>query len=116
MIISLSNPLIKQARALRQKKTRFETGLFLVEGIHHVGEVVEAGWDVETILYASGLLTSPFAHDLITRLSTRVRFFALDSTNLDFEPMMGAELQSLVEGSTKISNAVLARARAARPN
>lgn len=36
--------------------------------------------------------------------------------NLDFEPMMGAELQSLVEGSTKISNAVLARARAARPN
>ena len=36
--------------------------------------------------------------------------------NLDFEPMMGAELQSLVESSTKISNAVLARARAARPN
>ena len=36
--------------------------------------------------------------------------------NLDFEPMMGAGLQSLIESSTKISNAVLARARAARPN
>ena len=69
MITSLSNPLVKQARALHQKKARNETGLFLVEGIHHVGEVVEAGWDVETILYASGLLTSPFAHDLISRLS-----------------------------------------------
>ena len=36
--------------------------------------------------------------------------------NLDFEPMMGTELQSLVRSSTKISDAVLARARAARAN
>jgi TrmH family RNA methyltransferase len=69
LITSLSNPLIKQARALRQKKARNESGLFLVEGIHHVGEVVEAGWEVESILYASGLLTSPFAHELISRFS-----------------------------------------------
>jgi RNA methyltransferase, TrmH family len=69
IITSPSNPLIKQARALHQKKARAESGLFLVEGIHHVGEVVEAGWDVKEILYASGRLTSPFAHDLITRLA-----------------------------------------------
>jgi RNA methyltransferase, TrmH family len=69
LITSPSNPLIKQARALRQKKTRNESGLFLVEGIHHVGEVVEAGWDIESILYSSGVLTSPFAHDLISRFS-----------------------------------------------
>ena len=69
MITSLSNPLIKQARALRQKKARLESGLFLVEGIHHVGECLEAGWDVESVLYASGVLTSAFAHDIITRLS-----------------------------------------------
>ncbi len=69
LIASASNPLVKQARALHQKKARIESGLFLVEGIHHVGEVVEAGWDVQEILYASDLLTSPFAHDLITRLS-----------------------------------------------
>ena len=36
--------------------------------------------------------------------------------NLDFEPMMGTELQSLVESSTRISDVVLARARAARGN
>jgi len=69
IITSLSNPLIKQARALRQKKARLESGLFLVEGIHHVGEVIEAGWEVETVLYASDVLTSAFAHDLITRLA-----------------------------------------------
>jgi len=69
LIISTSNPYIKQARALRQKKGRTESGSFLVEGIHHVGEAIEAGWDVENVLYASGVLTSAFAHDLITRLS-----------------------------------------------
>lgn len=69
LITSPSNPLIKQARALRQKKARVESGLFLVEGIHHVGEAFEAGWEIETVLYSSGLLTSPFAHDLISRLS-----------------------------------------------
>jgi TrmH family RNA methyltransferase len=69
LITSPSNPLIKQARALHQKKARVESGLFLVEGIHHVGEAFEAGWEIESVLYASGLLTSPFAHDLISRLS-----------------------------------------------
>lgn len=68
MIISLSNPLIKQARALRQKKTRFETGLFLVEGILHVGEAVEAGWDIQSVFYAPDLLTSSFAREMLTRL------------------------------------------------
>ena len=69
LITSLSNPLIKQARALRQKKARRESSLFLVEGIHHVGEAVEAGWDVESVLYAPDLLTSKFAHDLFARLN-----------------------------------------------
>jgi len=69
LITSTGNPLIKQARALHQKKARRDSGLFLVEGIHHVGEVVEAGWDVKAVLYAPDTLTSPFAHDLISRLS-----------------------------------------------
>ena len=66
MITSLSNPLVKQARALRQKKARDESGLFLVEGIHHVGQALEADWEVESILYAPDLLTSDFALDLIS--------------------------------------------------
>jgi TrmH family RNA methyltransferase len=71
LITSLSNPFIKQARALHQKKTRLESGLFLVEGIHHVGEAVEAGWEVESVIYAPELLTSNFARDLISRLGTK---------------------------------------------
>lgn len=70
LITSSSNPLVKQVRSLRQKKARRESGLFLVEGIHHVGEAVEAGWDVESVLYAPDLLTSKFAHDLIARLDS----------------------------------------------
>jgi len=69
LITSLSNPLIKQVRALHQKKARRESGLFLVEGIHHVGEVIEAGWDVKTVIYSPDTLTSSFAHDLISRLN-----------------------------------------------
>ncbi len=72
-ITSVSNPLIKQARALRQRKTRAETGLFLVEGIHHVGEAVEAGWEIETILYAPDMLTSDFGRDLVSRVSSRLQ-------------------------------------------
>lgn len=70
-ITSLSNPLIKQARALHQKKARHESGTFLVEGIHHVGEAVEAGWEMESLLYSPELLTSSFARDLIARLGTK---------------------------------------------
>ena len=68
LITSLANPLVKHARALRQKKTRTETGLFLVEGIHHVGEAIEADWKIESVLYAPDLLTSSFARELISRL------------------------------------------------
>lgn len=67
IITSLGNPLIKQVRALRQKKVRLESGLFLVEGIHHVGEAIEAGWNIEAVLYAPELLTSEFANDLIAQ-------------------------------------------------
>ena len=73
MLTSLSNPLVKQARALRQKKARDESGLFLVEGIHHVGEALEADWEVEAILYAPDLLTSDFALDLISRQTSKLQ-------------------------------------------
>ena len=62
---SHGNPLVKQVRLLRQKKGRDETGLFLVEGIHHVGAAVEADWEIETLVYAPGLLTSDFALRLV---------------------------------------------------
>lgn len=50
-----------------------ESGLFLVEGIRHVGEALSAGWNVEMILYAPDLLTSEFGRDLVTRSSIRAQ-------------------------------------------
>ena len=70
-ITSPSNPLVKQVRALYQRKARLESGAFLVEGIHHVGEAVEAGWDVDLLLYAPERLTSAFGRDLVTRLGMK---------------------------------------------
>jgi len=69
IITSLSNPLVKQARALRQKKGRLESGLFLVEGIHHVGEVISAGWEIQMVLHAPELLAGNFARDLLDKAS-----------------------------------------------
>lgn len=68
LITSSSNPKIKHARSLRQRKGREESGNFLVEGIHPVGAAVEAGSDLATVFYASDFLDSLFAHELIERL------------------------------------------------
>jgi TrmH family RNA methyltransferase len=65
LITGRRNPKIRQARALRQRKHRDASGLFLVEGIRHVGEAVEADAGIEAIYYAPQLLTSAFARDLI---------------------------------------------------
>jgi TrmH family RNA methyltransferase len=67
LITSRRNAKIKLARALRQRKHRDASGLFLVEGIRHVGEAMEAGAQIEAIYYAPEMLSSQFAQDLIER-------------------------------------------------
>jgi TrmH family RNA methyltransferase len=67
VLTSRNNPQIKQIRSLRQRKGRDELGLFLVEGIRHIGEAVEAGVNIEILCYAPDLLTSPFAKELVER-------------------------------------------------
>jgi TrmH family RNA methyltransferase len=64
-ITSHSNLKVKLARALRQRKTRQETGLFLVEGIRPVGEAIEAGAQLESLFYSPDLLRSEFAMRLL---------------------------------------------------
>ncbi len=78
LITSPSNAKLKQARALRHHKARQESGLFLVEGIHHVGQAVEAGLELEYILYAPQKLTSDFGLNLIEKqLARNVPCYAL---------------------------------------
>jgi TrmH family RNA methyltransferase len=92
-ITSLSNPLIKQARALRQRKARAETGLFLVEGLHPVGQAIEAHWEVETLLYAPEFLTSHFARELIGR----IEHAESDSAQPRLQPVSAQVMESLAE-------------------
>ncbi len=73
LISSKSNPQVKQIRALRQAKGRQEAGLFLVEGIRHVGEAAQAGAPIETLVYAPDLLDSQFALDLVAEQRGRGR-------------------------------------------
>lgn len=63
--------LVKKARSLRQERGRSQTGDFLVEGVHHVGAAIEAGWEIEFILYAPDQLSSAFGRDLVSRFPGR---------------------------------------------
>src|SRR5512140_169870 len=65
IISSLSNPLVKKVRGLRQRRARSESDLFVVEGLQHVGEALQAGWDVDAVLYAPDVLTSTFGSTLL---------------------------------------------------
>src|SRR5512136_2840560 len=65
-LLSRNNPKIKQIRQLMShRKERDVTALFVVEGIHNVGEAIAAQAQVEYILYAPDLLTSEFARQLL---------------------------------------------------
>lgn len=71
LISSRNNSKVKLARALRQKKARQESGLFIVEGIRPVGEAVEAGAEVKALFYAPEILNSEFATELIHKQTER---------------------------------------------
>jgi TrmH family RNA methyltransferase len=79
-LTSRNNPKIKQIRQLLgQRKERDATGLFVVEGIRHVGEAIAAQTSVDYICYAPDLLTSDFAHQLIQEQSQLgIPCFAVD--------------------------------------
>lgn len=64
-ITSKSNPKLKEVRALKQRKARAESGLFVVEGIRHVAEALEAGAPVEYLVACPDLLTSPFGREVV---------------------------------------------------
>ncbi len=42
-----------------------------MEGIYPVGEALEAGWEIETMVYAPELLTSDYAHQVVDKQAQR---------------------------------------------
>jgi TrmH family RNA methyltransferase len=65
MITSRSNSRIKFVRGLYERKQRSAGGFLLAEGIHAVGQAVEAGASIAAIFYAPDLLTSDYARRLV---------------------------------------------------
>jgi len=62
-ITAFSNPLVKQARGLRDKKNRRQEGLFLAEGLRILTEAREAGVLPEILFYSDA--SHPLLRSLI---------------------------------------------------
>lgn len=65
LITSPTNRRVAQIRKLRSRKEREASGLFFVEGIRAVGEAVQLGAAIETLVVAPELLRSAFGRDLV---------------------------------------------------
>ncbi len=64
-ISSISNPLVKQWLALKEKsRSRKRTGLFLIEGFREISLAIKGGYSIETIIFNSDLISK----DDITKL------------------------------------------------
>ena len=70
-ITSRENAKVKQARSLRQRKSRASLGLYLVEGLHHVGAALDANTSISYILYAPAILKGGFGEKLIDLAQAR---------------------------------------------
>lgn len=51
MITSLQNPKVKEVVKLRDRQTREESGLFLIEGYRELKRALDAGRKIETLFY-----------------------------------------------------------------
>jgi RNA methyltransferase, TrmH family len=66
-VTSLANPIIKDIKALSQKKGREETGTFMAEGLKLVIDALELGWAITTLVYAKNAKDKP----LVTKMAAR---------------------------------------------
>jgi TrmH family RNA methyltransferase len=102
-ITSPSNPLLKRARKLRQRKHRDAEGVFLVEGIAAAWQALEHA-DVEVVLYSPELLTSERALDLVRRAESGIQVVEV----------AGDAFATLSEREHPVGLAVIARASTVR--
>lgn len=71
MITSFSNPTVKYIRKLEQKKFRQESGEFFIEGLRTVGEAVQTGAPIRSLVIAPDLLVSEFGQSLLQKPQTQ---------------------------------------------
>lgn len=68
-VTSLTNPVVKELRALHMKKERAESGLFLAEGLKLVTDALDEGWPIRTLVHAARVKDQP----LVARAVERAR-------------------------------------------
>jgi len=66
-VTSVSNPIIKDIKALSQKKNREESGTFMAEGLKLVIDALETGWKIETLMYAINAKDKPLVEKVAAK-------------------------------------------------
>ncbi|CCE94528.1 23S rRNA (guanosine-2'-O-)-methyltransferase rlmB 23S rRNA Gm2251 2'-O-methyltransferase [Sinorhizobium fredii HH103] len=66
-VTSLANPIIKDIRALAQKKHRDETRSFMAEGLKLVIDALDLGWKIKTLVYAKAAKGKPQVEQVAAR-------------------------------------------------
>ncbi len=66
-VTSLANPIIKDIKALTDKKARQETGTFMAEGLKLVIDAIELGWTIRTLVYAKAAKGKPLVDKMAAR-------------------------------------------------
>lgn len=65
VVTSLTNPLVKDIRALALKKERERTGLFVAEGLKLVMDALEAGWRLMALVVGTKVAEHPATRQAI---------------------------------------------------
>ncbi|MCZ2327939.1 TrmH family RNA methyltransferase [Bartonella sp. F02] len=66
-ITSLSNPIIKDLKALNQKKNRNKEGVFIAEGLKLVIDALNLGWTIQTLIFSKNGLGNPLIENTAAR-------------------------------------------------
>ncbi|MBY5314030.1 RNA methyltransferase [Rhizobium leguminosarum] len=66
-VTSLANPIIKDIKALTNKKSREESGTFLAEGLKLVIDAIELGWAIRTLVYAKAAKGKPLVEQMAAK-------------------------------------------------
>ncbi|MEM9279546.1 MAG: RNA methyltransferase [Pseudomonadota bacterium] len=69
-ITAVSNLRVKSVRALAMKKTRDDTGTFMVEGMKLVRDAFDNGWIIRTLIYSSAYAEN---NNALSELAASVR-------------------------------------------
>lgn len=70
-VTSLTNPTVKDIRALQQRKYRRETGRFVAEGLKLVTDAVEVDWPIDILVYAEKVASQPQVAQVAAKVKAR---------------------------------------------